>query len=151
MFKSLFNNIKYYYRVFKCFKEIYPWDFAFLYEVEKFQIGEMIRYFEKASILEYSDYHRILNQLKLAKYCLEVLTEEEDLDYIYTGFNKIDFKNIKVIPLKKVNWKNASRFMNNQELAIMKETDFGVSELYRRKCEALYYKLRKYYMTSWWD
>lgn len=136
-----FYKISYFWRVLKTFNKIHPYDYMYIYEAEKFQIEEMLHYFR----LDSEEYTlRIVKELELAKYLLDIITDEEAIE-------TIDFKTHTVTPLKKVNWKNASRFIDSKTIPVLlKNINWGTGDLYKAKCEALYYKLRKYYMTNWW-
>lgn len=111
----------------------YPFDFAFLYELEKAKLQEMYAYFSKAKYLYPDNYASYCRDISICIKLIDIFLEEEANPDVY---------------INKRNWK---RFMDFEEDRF---DDFfekfpGILRAY--KARHLYYKIRLYKTEHWWD
>ena len=143
-------------------KEAYtgrPYDYAFLYGLERKKIEEMVRYHERQQMFVGVEY--TIRDMKICLSILEILMGERDT-FHYTG-NLVfkdtdedkDMKEVGTTPDFKyhcdvyVNTKNLKRFVQDEKLY-----DFYTGhphELYELKAKALYHKIRYERDWEWWD
>ena len=110
-------------------KHNYDFDYAFMLEIEKHKLKNMLKYFKKSNIRE--DNAIVIRDLKLAIYLLDIILKE-------------DYKH-------RVNIKNGLRFVNLNELTFIKRFPEYIYDVAVAKAWCLYHKLRYYRMRNWWD
>lgn len=136
----------------------YPWDYTFLYELEKAKIEEMRKYHERR--LSFVDSEFVVRDMKICENLIDIFLEKKNLFHIDGGlkFEKTedgrgcrigftdDFKyNCDVV----VNVKNIDRFVKNK-----KSIPYYLErphELYILKAKHLYHKIRFERDEEWWD
>lgn len=122
----------------KFLKNDFDWDFAFLLELERFKLRNMLKYFSKDGISEGNDL--IIRDLRICISLIGYILEEEK--YI----ENIGYVNIK----------NVYRFYNNSSRInyVIKNvsTDVYAKSSYKSdKALYLYNKIRTYRLKFWWD
>ena len=135
---ALFNKVKYK-TIDECING-YAFDFGYLYNLELAKMKEMVDYFTKYGIS--ADNELYIKQMKLAIRLLEIIIEE--------GGYHFDWTNGGYVCDVKVNFKNAKRFVKDEEVMDY-YTERYPHELYLLKAQYLYHKLRFYYEQYWWD
>ena len=128
---------------FKLVKEAFtgkPYDWAFLLELEKAKLKEMLNYFENDIISKsYFDHEHDIRYIRL---CIKLI------DIICTGGGEDD-------DCIKTNCKNARRFIEPKTIISGdKLIDFCKKyphHLRTAKATQLYYEIRKRYTTDWWN
>lgn len=138
-FRHNFN--KHHWNVVKSAYKGYPFDFGYLWELEKAKLQEMLHYFNHADIIE--DYKPIQKDIKLALKLLDIIREEE-LTFTYRNGKEFEYK-----CLVNVNLNNGYRYFNEKELEFVKNKMPHM--LYMAKAKRLYYKLLEYKIETWWD
>ena len=125
-------------KLHKALMKSYPWDWAFLYDLEKAKIEEMCKYHEKHQRFEGWEY--VVRDMKLCMKLIDIFTGKISL-FHYDG----DFKyNCDVY----VNTKNIDRFCENenQKKYFLEYPD----NLYAKKAKNLYHKIRMERDEMWW-
>lgn len=122
----------------KFLKNDFDWDFAFLLELERFKLRNMLKYFSKDGISKGNDL--IIRDLRICISLIGYILEEEK--YI----ENIGYVNIK----------NVYRFYNNSSIInyVIKNvsTDVYAKSSYKSdKALYLYNKIRTYRLKFWWD
>lgn len=132
---------------FKVIKEAicgYPFDYCYMWSLQRSKLKEMLEYFKKSNITE--DNWRIVRDLNLAINFLDIMINEDEL-YEYTP-GKNWPGNYKC--LINVNLTNIDRFVKNKD-----DKDFIINKmqhnLYVLKVKNLYYKLLQERSEAWWD
>lgn len=145
------NLNKHHWKVVKYAIKGYPFDFGYIWDLEKAKLEEMLNYFSKANIILPEDYELIIRDIKLAIKLLDIIREEE-LTFEYKPTE--DFERLTGFDyecLVNVNTNNAHRFINprtdNLEFAINRMPHL----VYLAKAKHLYYKLMEYRIEHWWD
>ena len=136
----------------------YPWDYCFLYAMEKAKLEEMLAYQEKRNLICEEQREQILRTLRLAIRMLDILDNEDKL-YHFEGFLrsfKVDGTDLHQLNFDcheyhcdiKVNTRNIDRFVpkNGQRMYLHHQ-----HELYLLKARHLYHKIRYYYTEYWWE
>ena len=130
------------------------YDYGYLYNLEKKKLIEMKKYFDEHGIAEGKE--NVVKKIDLAIKLLEIANEEENFfGYRFLDEERLPYsKNLddEYYCKVKVNVKNVNRFFdteNNDFLKqhLMKHPD----EIYIKKAQYLYHKLRYYFEQYWWD
>lgn len=130
----IFN--KYYWKLLLEIIKTEPFDYYYLYRIERAKLCDMLFYFQNSKMRIKSDINRITKEIKCCINCIDIFTDYKDI-------NKNTY----------INTKNAYRFFpyKNMEsilnLYIRKYPD----EIYKMKAFNLYHEIRKRYSQTWWD
>lgn len=139
----------------------YPWDYGYLYELEKAKIKEMADYIEKRKM--FVGWEQVVRDMRICINLIDIFTEKRDL-FHYDGKVKyvpykennsaeelyeIDTSDLKYYIKVYVNTKNAKRFLREEQIDFC--TNKHPHELYIAKAKALYHKIRLERDGSWWD
>lgn len=161
--KNIFKSIKiaiknpYKYDVIDNAINGYSFDYANLYELEKAKLIEMRNYFNESGIAANSE--DMVKKIDLAVKLLDIANESTDT----FGYRFLEEENYhkpgtpawtnlddEYFCKVKVNTKNYKRFFNDNEFLaqyLMKHPH----EVYIKKAQYLYHKLRDYFEQTWWD
>lgn len=133
----------------------YPWDYSFLYYMEKAKIEEMRKYHERND--SFVGQENSIRYMKICEKLIDIITEKKEI-FTYSGeikFNKqengnyaIDTSDCKYQCFVNVNTKNLERFVKKEKLY-----DFYKKhphELYLIKARHLYHKIRAERDDYWW-
>ena len=123
---------KRFFKLLKATLNSYPWDYAYLYLLEKAKIQEMIEYHEANRL-----YVGVEHDIRDMKICVSLIDAYIDCDN-YGKYSTV-----------KVNFSNVRRFAKNDEQA-----EFFIrfpDELYKAKAKYLYHKIRLEQDGAWWD
>lgn len=145
------------FNIIKTVLKTYPWDYAYLYKLEKVKIQEMINYHKKHQRFE--GWENVVRNMETCCKLIDIVLGETKT-FEYTG-------DVKYIPIENsdnveintdslsyhcmvnVNMKNVDRFCNNEfEKKCFLEHPH---ELYIRKAKYLYHKIRFENDETWWD
>lgn len=149
---------------FKLLKEVfksYPYDGAYLLELEKAKMLEMAAYFERSQLVE--GWERMVKELKLCAILIDIITEDDDIKlYHYNGdwhfeprkdnpeyYEMVFSDDHEYVCDVKVNLRNIRRFVTDE-----KSIDYYMKfphEFYKIKAQYLYHKIRAYKELNWWD
>lgn len=122
-----------------CVKESFnamPYDYSYLWRVEKAHLIEMRDYFKISHITGHED------DIKYIDICIKLLDILIDDGYHLYDIDKNVFK-------KYVNIKNDYRF--NISKQYHNDLEIYCLEVYLQKVKHLYYEILKNKITNWWD
>lgn len=111
-----------------------PYDYTYLWRVERAHLIEMMSYFKLSHVVEHKE------DIKYINICIKLL----DI-LIDDGYEIFDYENMKV--KKYVNIKNANRFMSNSS----NSGEMYYFDVYMSKVKHLYYEILKNKINNWWD
>lgn len=138
-FRHCFN--KHHWKVIKEAILGYPFDYCYLWELEKAKLVEMQKFFEESNIT--IDDPKTAKEINLAIKLLDIMLFEDDL-------YEFNHRTREYECLVKVNTNNIDRFIFNQC-----EKNFILDkmphELYVVKAKHLYYELMKNKIRGWWN
>ena len=113
-----------------------PYDWSYLFRMEKFQLEKMRDYMERSEVVD----HKECGNLKWVNICIDLLDiiieEPEESPYVNLN-NAYRFRPRSLAPDKEDAWLNYMK-KYPQDLRWQKAYD-------------LYFEIRKEYTTSWWD
>ena len=145
-------------KLHKALMKSYPWDWTFLYDLEKAKIEEMCKYHEKHQRFEGWEY--VVRDMKLCMKLIDIFTGKISLfhydgDFVFEPIEGTDnFKMTTTDDFKYncdvyVNTKNIDRFCENenQRKYFLEYPD----NLYVKKAKNLYHKIRMERDEMWWD
>lgn len=122
----------------------YPFDFSYIYELDKAKLEEMRSYFRKAKWIEQSSYDMYIRELTWAINCLDIIIEEElQPDNVY--INKRNWK--RFLPY----WEDKNILVDDPEKWRQEMFERYPGELRCAKARHLYNKIRLYKAEGWWD
>jgi hypothetical protein len=148
-------------KLHKTVMKSYPWDYSFLYELERAKIEEMCKYHEKHQ--RFTNWEYVVRDMKLCMKLIDIFTNKVNL-FHYDGnivFNPIegsedyevshtpDFKYVCDV---KVNTRNIDRFIpRGKDCPCREYWKEHAHEVYILKAKALYHKIRLEKDFEWWD
>lgn len=139
----------------------YPWDYGYLYDLERVKIKEMADYIEKRQI--FVGWEQVVRDMRICINLIDIFTEKRDL-FHYDGKVKyipvkesgnteevyeVDASDLKYYTKVYVNTNNMDRFITHPE-----EKKWLLQhphELYIKKAKYLYHKIRLENDGKWWD
>lgn len=132
----------------------YAYDSAYLLELEKAKLEEMLADFEYCRDKSCWCYEGIENDIRYMKLAISlldiVLHEERYFHFIhYDVDDKGNVKPPKYVSDVKVNYRNADRFMNETEIKHYEPVQGH--DLYIQKARYLYHKIRYEKELLWWN
>lgn len=155
-----YRRSKGYKKVLKTLKNGYPWDYAYLYFLEKAKIEEIRDYIAKHK--RFVGWENAVRDMNICINLIDIFMEKKEL-YKYNGLDTMKFVKIEgsdnyemkfdtepeYVCLVNVNTKNAKRFVKNkaEEEYMLKNPHL----LYIEKARALYHKIRLEKDQHWWD
>ena len=148
----------------KDFKELhkvvmktYPWDFGFLYDLERAKIEEMCKYHQKKQRFVGREF--VVRDMKLCMKLIDIFSGKVDL-FHYDG-------DIVFLPIENGNYEmgatpdfkyNCDVYVNMRNANRFCETEYEKKwliehphELYMKKAKCLYHKIRVEKDETWWD
>lgn len=121
----------------------YPFDYCYMWQLERAKLVEMQKFFESSDLTV--DDSKIAKEISLAIKLLDIILFEDDL-YEYNHKTK-EYK-----CLVKVNTNNMHRFSKVENEEIKKFViDHMLHKLYITKAKHLYYELMKNKIRTWWN
>ena len=139
--KQLICNIKLIIKWIPRLWNTYDWDYGYLLDLERYKIGDMIKWYEENDFGSLESGQRVYKQLLLAYKLLTIYLDEEDWWYAY------NHKTGKCTFHVYINTKNYKRFLPKVETMNW----VTVIELRKQKAWYLYCELRKRYSLDWCD
>ena len=155
----LFN--KDFHKLHKTVMKSYPWDFSYLYELERAKIEEMCKYHEKHQ--RFQNWEYVVRDMKICMKLLDIITGKVDLfhfdgDLIFKPIEGTDdcelshTDDFKYVCHVNVNTRNIDRFIPGGKNCPYREYwKEKPHELYVEKARALYHKIRLEKDNEWWD
>ena len=112
----------------------YPFDFAYLYYLEKAKLQEMLVHFSRAKYLFPENYASYCRDISICIRLIDIFLEEEANPDVY---------------INKRNWKRFMGYFGEDEFNVFFEKFPGI--LRAHKARHLYHKIRLYKTEYWWD
>lgn len=145
IFKETLQRRIYYWKESKYFIE---WDFTSILLAEKAAIQRMYNlYIDTKEIGS-----RELETLKTALNLLDIILGNTEIAK-FDNFNKISDYGHKFVLTRKINTRNANRYVNKQLLYMItkdKEEPLLLEDYYQHKAFDIYNRFRTNYLYSWW-
>lgn len=127
-------------------------DYAYLYDIERAKLLEMKNYFKENGIAANSE--DVVKKIDLAVKLLDISNEAtETFGYRFLDeerSSKTQNYDDEYYCKVNVNLKNAKRFYEDNEF-MLNYINKCPHELYIKKAQYLYHKLRYYFEQYWWD
>ena len=138
----------------------YPWDYSFLYYMEKAKIEEMRKYHERNRL--FVGVEHVIRDMKICENLIDIFTDKRPLFHFNGDVNIVksengnykfeESPNFGYVCDVKVNTRNADRFLPQglSEKAKQYWLDHP-DEIYKLKARYLYHKIRLERDETWWD
>jgi len=160
-FRVCFN--KHHYKFVKEAFTSYPWDFIYIYRVEREQLKVFREYFKKGHITTTETYAHMIYWITVLINLLDIIIDDDPdkSTFEYDGvskfvpcednpeFYKLDQSGVTYRCNVKVNLKNIDRFIRNEHMK--KYALEHPHELYEIKAKYLYHKIKYNYIECFWD
>lgn len=145
-------------KLHKTVMKSYPWDFGYLYDLERAKIEEMCKYHEKHQRFEGWEY--VVRDMKLCMKLIDIFKGEVNLFHYNGNLNFVPIEgsdnyevkesdDFKYVCDVRVNTKNVNRFCDSEY-----DKKWFIEhphELYVKKAKCLYHKIRIEKDEYWWD
>lgn len=151
-----YHTTKEFKNLLKVVLKSYPWDYAYLYEIEQAKIAEMVEYHRKNQ--RFVGWEEVVRDMEICYKLIDIFLGKKDMfhydgDLTYTKLENGNYEVGHTSDFKyqcdvKVNTKNADRFVNAENKKWYIEHPH---ELYMEKAKRLYHKIRFERDESWWD
>jgi hypothetical protein len=136
-----------------------PWDFDYLYYLEKAKLQEMLAYQEKHNLICEEQREQIIRTLRLAIRMLDIINNDHNY-YHFDGdvkfdpisgstLSRVNMDDIRYYCDVNVNLRNMNRFVREKDTYQFYEKH--PHEVYILKARYLYHKIRFYYTELWWE
>lgn len=151
--KSFFEGIK---NIITYIPTIYKdrnWDYGFMLTLEMKKLKEMLKWYENHDYgTHVNGWHDYLT-MKWAYECLNIILNDDWWTIEYPdNWLKCDNSEVNYIIKPYINIRNYKRFLSYlSEKSLKKDPKLWSIELREEKAWRLYNKIRKQYMTTWWD
>lgn len=134
--KKFINGIKNTFLYHKVLKNDFDWDYSSIFELIKFKLQRMEKYFrESPQLLE--------NQLRYAEQ-MKVAINILDAGYLSDAVINSDLTT-------KVNTKNSNRFLSEDVLRFLKKYPmYSLPEIRIAKAKHLFWRYLEHYIELWW-
>lgn len=152
-FKYKFNRE--HWDTIRCASETFNWDYGFLYELMRYKLIEMKKYFETADYA-IKDYDRINRDINICIKLLDILTDRVKLvehtgDLTFNDNGNLIENSIEFYPIVYVNQRNILRFLSSNDTGTIKMYEKYPEELYMLKARHLLFKILYERIPEWWD
>lgn len=129
----------------------YPFDYCYIWNLEKCKLEEILYYFENNCHIENNN--DIIKEIKLALVLLQIIIDDGYTLYSYESNMEIKDNDVIFVPNKYkcniyVNTNNYYRFVNEKYKEFYEKYPHN---LYVEKAKYLYYKLLNNKIRNWWD
>ena len=123
----------------------YPFDYSYIYKLEKAKLEELYEYFSKANYISKEQYDKYCSKIRLAINLLDIIIEDDTQPENDVYVNNHNWK--RFMP-----WYSDSNIQNENPEVLRQhlfKTFPGVLRTY--KARYLYYKIRLTYGDTWGD
>lgn len=130
----------------------FDWDYAYMLEMERVKLEYMAKYFTESRIAEHD--WAVARDAKICIRLIDIILGN-DSSYVMKDNEKKPFMEWDLVEIKKVNLKNAKRFLSKERIDRYRDHPrmkvYLKEDLRIEKAWKLYCKIREYNMRSWWN
>ena len=151
-FRRLSSRIRKIWHFIGLARRDFDWDYAYMLEMERVKLEYMAKYFTESRIAEHD--WAVARDAKICIRLIDIILGN-DSSYVMKDNEKKPFMEWDLVEIKKVNLKNAKRFLSKER--IDRYRDHPRMKVYLKddirieKAWKLYCKIREYNMRSWWN
>lgn len=151
-FRRLSSRIRKIWHFIGLARRDFDWDYAYMLEMERVKLEYMAKYFTESRIAEHD--WAVARDAKICIRLIDIILGN-DSSYVMKDNEKKPFMEWDLVEIKKVNLKNAKRFLSKER--IDRNRDHPRMKVYLKedlrieKAWKLYCKIREYNMRSWWN
>ena len=151
-FRRLSSRIRKIWHFIGLARRDFDWDYAYMLEMEKAKLEYMAKYFTESRIAEHD--WAVARDAKICIRLIDIIIGN-DSSYVMKDNEKKPFMEWDLVEIKKVNLKNAERFLSKERIDIYRDHPrmkvYLKDDLRIEKAWNLYCKIREYNMRSWWN
>lgn len=151
-FRRLSSRIRKIWHFIGLARRDFDWDYAYMLEMERVKLEYMAKYFTESRIAEHD--WAVARDAKICIRLIDIIIGN-DSSYVMKDNEKKPFMEWDLVEIKKVNLKNAERFLSKERIDIYRDHPrmkvYLKDDLRIEKAWNLYCKIREYNMRSWWN
>lgn len=151
-FRRLSSRIRKIWRFIGLARRDFDWDYAYMLEMERVKLEYMAKYFTESRIAEHD--WAVARDAKICIRLIDIIIGN-DSSYVMKDNEKKPFMEWDLVEIKKVNLKNAERFLSKERMDRYRDNPrmkvYLKDDLRIEKAWNLYCKIREYNMRSWWN
>lgn len=151
-FRRLSSRIRKIWRFIGLARRDFDWDYAYMLEMERAKLEDMAKYFTESRIAEHD--WAVARDAKICIRLIDIIIGN-DSSYVMKDNEKKPFMEWDLVEIKKVNLKNAERFLSKERIDRYRDNPrmkvYLKDDLRIEKAWNLYCKIREYNMRSWWN
>lgn len=151
-FRRLSSRIRKIWHFIGLARRDFDWDYAYMLEMERAKLEYMAKYFTESRIAEHD--WAVARDAKICIRLIDIIIGN-DSSYVMKDNEKKPFMEWDLVEIKKVNLKNAERFLSKERIDRYRDNPrmkvYLKDDLRIEKAWNLYCKIREYNMRSWWN
>lgn len=151
-FRRLSSRIRKIWHFIGLARRDFDWDYAYMLEMERVKLEYMAKYFTESRIAEHD--WAVARDAKICIRLIDIIIGN-DSSYVMKDNEKKPFMEWDLVEIKKVNLKNAKRFLSKERIDRYRDNPrmkvYLKDDLRIEKAWNLYCKIREYNMRSWWN
>lgn len=151
-FRRLSSRIRKIWHFIGLARRDFDWDYAYMLEMERVKLEYMAKYFTESRIAEHD--WAVARDAKICIRLIDIIIGN-DSSYVMKDNEKKPFMEWDLVEIKKVNLKNAERFLSKERIDRYRDNPrmkvYLKDDLRIEKAWNLYCKIREYNMRSWWN
>lgn len=151
-FRRLSSRIRKIWHFIGLARRDFDWDYAYMLEMERAKLEYMAKYFTESRIAEHD--WAVARDAKICIRLIDIILGN-DSSYVMKDNEKKPFMEWDLVEIKKVNLKNAKRFLSKERIDRYRDHPrmkvYLKEDLRIEKAWKLYCKIREYNMRSWWN
>lgn len=151
-FRRLSSRIRKIWHFIGLARRDFDWDYAYMLEMERVKLEYMAKYFTESRIAEHD--WAVARDAKICIRLIDIIIGN-DSSYVMKDNEKKPFMEWDLVEIKKVNLKNAERFLSKERMDRYRDNPrmkvYLKDDLRIEKAWNLYCKIREYNMRSWWN
>lgn len=151
-FSRLSSRIRKIWHFIELARRDFDWDYAYMLEMERAKLEDMAKYFTESRIAEHD--WAVARDAKICIRLIDIIIGN-DSSYVMKDNEKKPFMEWDLVEIKKVNLKNAERFLSKERMDRYRDNPrmkvYLKDDLRIEKAWNLYCKIREYNMRSWWN
>lgn len=151
-FRRLSSRIRKIWHFIGLARRDFDWDYAYMLEMERAKLEYMAKYFTESRIAEHD--WAVARDAKICIRLIDIIIGN-DCSYVMRDNEKKPFMEWDLVEIKKVNLKNAERFLSKERMDRYRDNPrmkvYLKDDLRIEKAWNLYCKIREYNMRSWWN